>query len=61
MPFPFSGKLEKLTIDLGATTITPEALHQLNELLAARDLPVIGGLIGDFEDFMQRMQQGRGP
>jgi arylsulfatase len=61
VPFPFTGKLEKLTIDLGATTVTPEALSELNKLLAARDLPVVGGLIGDFEDFVQRMQQGRGP
>jgi len=38
-----------------------DLIHQLNELLAARDLPVIGGLIGDFEDFMQRTKQGRGP
>jgi hypothetical protein len=59
-PFPFSGKMEKLTIDLGPTTTTPEALAQLNKLLAARDLPVVGGLVGDFEDFMQRMKQGNG-
>jgi arylsulfatase len=61
VPFPFTGKLEKLTIDLGPTTITPEALAQLNKLLAARNLPVIGSLVGDFEDFLQRMKQGNGP
>jgi len=61
VPFPFTGTLGKLTIDLGATTVTPEALSDLNKLLAARDLPIIGGLIGDFEDFVQRMQQGNGP
>jgi arylsulfatase len=61
VPFPFTGKLEKLTIDLGPTTVTPEALRDLNKLLAARELPVVGGLIGDFEDFLQRMKQGSGP
>lgn len=61
VPFPFTGKLDKLTIDLGATTMTPEALKELNKLLAARQLPVVGGLIGDFEDFLQRMKQGKGP
>lgn len=54
-------KTGEVTIDLGATTVTPETLSELNKLLAARDLPVVGGLIGDFEDFMQRMQQGRAP
>jgi hypothetical protein len=53
--------LEELTIDLGVTTITPEALKELNKLLAARELPVIGSLVGDFEDFFQRMKQGAGP
>jgi arylsulfatase len=61
VPFPFTGKLEKLTIDLGPTTITPEALAQLNKMLAARNLPMVGGLVGDFEDFLQRMKQGSGP
>jgi hypothetical protein len=49
--------LEKLTIDLGATTKTAEALKVL-DLLAARELPVIGSLVGDFDDFLQRMKQG---
>jgi len=61
VPARFNGKIAKLTIDLGASTVTPEALKELNRMLAARNLPVIGGLIGDFEDFMQRMEQGRGP
>jgi hypothetical protein len=60
-PFPFTRILEKLTIDLGATTITPEALKELNKLLATRELPVISSPVSDFEDFLQRMQQGAGP
>ena len=61
VPFAFTGKLVKLTIDLGASTVTPQAMHDLQMMLAARNVPIVGGLIGDFEDFLQRMQQGQGP
>jgi hypothetical protein len=56
-----TGKLVKLTVDLGETTVTPEALHDLQEVMAARGIPIIGWLVGDFEDFIQRMKQGNGP
>jgi len=61
VPFAFTGRIVKITIDLGASTVTPQALQDLQRLLAARNVPVVGGLIGDFEDFVQRMQQGSGP
>lgn len=61
VPFAFTGRLAKLTIDLGESTVTPQAMHDLQMMLAARNLPIVGGLIGDFEDFLQRMQQGSGP
>jgi arylsulfatase len=61
VPFNFTGRLIKLTVDLGLSTVTPEAMSDLQRMLAARNLPIIGGLIGDLEDFVQRMEQGRGP
>ena len=61
VPFAFTGRIAKITIDLGDSTVTPEALHNLQMLLAARNLPIVGGLIGDLEDFVQKMQQGQGP
>ena len=61
VPFAFTGRLVRLTVDLGASTVTPEALADLQRLLAARNVPLVGGLIGDVEDFVQRMQQGSGP
>ena len=61
VPFPFNGRLVKLTFDLGPSTVTPQAMADLQRLLAARNLPLVGGLIGDLEDFVQRMQAGSGP
>ncbi|MEO3471761.1 arylsulfatase [Roseomonas sp. CAU 1739] len=61
VPFAFTGRLVKVTVDLGASTVTPESLRDLQRMLEARNLPVVGGLIGDMEDFVQRMEQGRGP
>jgi arylsulfatase len=61
VPFAFTGRLVKLTVTPGASNVTPQALEDLQRLLAARDLPLIGGLIGDVEDFVQHMEQGSGP
>ena len=61
VPFAFTGRLVKLTVDRGASTVTPESLADLQRLLAARQIPLVGGLVGDLEDFVQRMEAGRGP
>jgi arylsulfatase len=61
VPFAFTGTLVKLTVDLGASTATPEALRDLRRLLEAGNLPIVGGLITDIEGFVQRMVQGSGP
>jgi hypothetical protein len=35
-PFPFTGKLEKITFDLGETSMTPEAIKAMMEELAKK-------------------------
>jgi arylsulfatase len=35
-PFPFTGKLEKITFDLGETSMRPQAIHAMMEELAKR-------------------------
>lgn len=35
-PFPFTGKLEKITFDLGESSITPQAIRVMMELLAKK-------------------------
>jgi hypothetical protein len=61
VPFAFTGRLVRLTVDRGPSTVTRESLADLQRLLAARSLPLVGGLIGDMEDFVQRMQAGNRP
>ena len=36
VPFPFIGKLEKITFDLGETSMTPEAIKAMMEELAKK-------------------------
>ena len=36
VPFPFTGKLERITIDLGESSLTPEAIRKLMEELAKK-------------------------
>jgi len=35
-PFPFTGKLEKITFDLGGTLMTPEAIKAMMEEMAKK-------------------------
>ena len=35
-PFPFTGKLEKVTFDLGDTSMTPEAIKAMMEEMAKK-------------------------
>jgi len=38
VPFAFTGKLDKITVDLGASTISPEAVKlMMKELAEKRD------------------------
>jgi hypothetical protein len=34
VPFAFTGKLQKITVDLGESTVSPEAIKQMMEALA---------------------------
>jgi len=61
VPFAFTGRLVKLTVDLGPTTVTPQALEDLQRLMAATHAPIVGGFIADLEDFIKQVQQGNGP
>ena len=36
VPFPFTGKLEKITFDLGPSLMTPEAIKAMMEELAKK-------------------------
>jgi hypothetical protein len=61
VPFDLTARLVKLTIDLGPTTVTPQALEDLQRLMAATQTPIVGGFIADLEGFIKQMQQGNGP
>ena len=61
VPFDLTARLVKLTIDLGPTTVTPQALEDLQRLMAATQIPIVGGFIADLEGFIKQMQQGNGP
>jgi len=60
VPFAFTGRLVKLTIDLGPTTVTPQALEDLQRLMAATQIPIVGGFIADLEGFIKEIEQGNG-
>ena len=61
VPFDLTGRLVKLTIDLGPTTVTPQALEDLQRLMAATQIPIVGGFIADLEGVIKQMRQGNGP
>jgi arylsulfatase len=37
VPFEFTGKLNRVTVDLGESSVTPEAMREFQEKAAKRD------------------------